>query len=344
MFKIVLVVCPVMLLVIFTNYRVDPANIFSSKKYVAGIADILSKGHNVDNITNYDQRLLQEQMALRLHRPPDVLVIGSSRVMEIGADFFPGKQVLNCGVSHANINDLIALVGLFDSLHLLPRHLVINLDPDLVGMGGSLEWQSLEGYHAYFLKKARAGSPDAAVAGGSHSTDKLLSLFSFEYFKESLAFLTKGIDKRYYDVVHRQPVANGRFFDGTICYSASFSNPDTLQVANNARVTGSKSGIPPPDTAKIRLLNSMLDFLESRQVEMEFLMLPFHYEYYRAVNAHQHNLFFSYDSLFHQIASQRHIPLSGGFDENTYGIRESQFYDMFHCSKPAIQKVFPVRP
>ncbi|MEJ0081062.1 MAG: hypothetical protein WDM78_08985 [Puia sp.] len=73
-----------------TNYLVDPANIFTSKQYVAGIASILSLGHNVDNISNYNERLLQEQRVLKLTKTPDIMVLGSSRVMEIGSDFFPG--------------------------------------------------------------------------------------------------------------------------------------------------------------------------------------------------------------------------------------------------------------
>ena len=84
--KLTLILLPVAILVISVNYFVDPANMFSSREYVSGIADILSKGNNVNNVKNYDERLLQEQMTTKLQRTPDIVVLGSSRVMAVGSE------------------------------------------------------------------------------------------------------------------------------------------------------------------------------------------------------------------------------------------------------------------
>ena len=61
LFNLFLIIVPIGLLVVMVNYFVDPANIFSGTAYVSGISDILVKGHNVDNVSNYDERALQEQ-------------------------------------------------------------------------------------------------------------------------------------------------------------------------------------------------------------------------------------------------------------------------------------------
>src|SRR5580658_2331492 len=151
--KLLIIVVPVSLLIIGINYKVDPANIFTDKQYIAGIADILTKGHNVDNLSNYDQRLLQEQMIKRLQRAPDVVVLGSSRVMEIGSSFFPGKVVLNCGVSNAEINDLYGIVGALDSLDRMPHEMVIGIDHLMLCRGKTSSWQSLYPYHQYLMRK-----------------------------------------------------------------------------------------------------------------------------------------------------------------------------------------------
>src|SRR5580698_1852135 len=79
-YNLSLIVAPLGLLVLGVNYFIDPANIFSGKAYVAGISDVLVKGHNVDNVSNYDERALQEQMVRKLPYRPDVVVLGSSRV------------------------------------------------------------------------------------------------------------------------------------------------------------------------------------------------------------------------------------------------------------------------
>ena len=142
-FKLLIIIVPVGLMIVATNYLVDPANIFSGAHYVDGIANILTRGHNVDNLSNYDERLFQEQMIKRLHKAPDIVVLGSSRVMEIGSSFFPGETVLNCGVSHGNINDLFAIIGTLDSMNKLPSEMVIGVEHWLICVGGTSEWQSL---------------------------------------------------------------------------------------------------------------------------------------------------------------------------------------------------------
>src|SRR5579863_2940442 len=220
--KLVYIVLPFFFIITIVNYTVDPANVFSAKKYVGGIADILSLGHNVDNVSNYDERLLQEQMVSRLRKTPDIVVIGASRIMEVGADFFPGKTVLNCGVSHANIHDIIAITELLDSFGRLPTQMIINLDPDLIGKGGTSEWQSLEVYHDAFLGRQTLGGKLEKKLLESNTLDKIYSFVSFEYFRQSILFIFKGSNKKFYDVQDRRPVLNGRFSDGTICYSYQY--------------------------------------------------------------------------------------------------------------------------
>ena len=74
------------------NYKVDPANIFSTNLYVKGIAEILLAGHNVDNISNYDERLLQEQMITGLKSTPHIVVLGFKSYYAGWRRFFPGKK------------------------------------------------------------------------------------------------------------------------------------------------------------------------------------------------------------------------------------------------------------
>lgn len=325
-------------MVIATNYYVDPANVFSSSTYLGGIADILTKGHNVENLFNYDGRLLQEQMVKRLHEPPDVVVIGSSRVMEIGSDLFPGKKVLNCGVSHGWIPDMAAIVGLFDSLGRMPREFVIGLDPYMIGAGGTSEWQSLSAYYGCFIRKAPGGN-EGHAEGLPNSYRKVSSLFSFDYFKSSLEFVVKRRSKKYWDAGSDTPLS-GRFSDGTISYPATYRNPDTLKISLDARNTGLRDGLPQPDSVNIDLLNQLLDFLQQRQIAVKFVMAPFHPEFYEAVNQHQPLLFHHYEQLFIQMSVKRNIPIVGGFDPEVQGIPRLQFYDMYHCSRAALHKVF----
>jgi hypothetical protein len=307
--------------------------------YVRGIADILLKGHNADNVSNYDERLLQQQMVSRIPKTPDVIVLGSSRAMEIGSDFFPGKTLLNCAVSHADIHDLIAIAGLMDSAGRMPEQVVINVDPFLVSEGNASEWKSIAAYQAHFLRVAGIGD------GGNHQDNPFLispkyaSLVSPDYFQKSLLFFTSGKKKNYRDVGLERPVVYGRFSDGTVCYSEAYTHPDTAKVAGDAAQTAAKTGMAPPDPAKTRLLEQLLDFFQSRHVRVQLIMLPVHEQYYSVVNARQANLFVQNESWFRDLAKNKSVPVSGGFDAKAFGLTPSVFYDMYHCSKAAIKSV-----
>ena len=261
--KLAAIVLPIGTLVCLVNYTVDPANIFASKSFVSNIAIILSSGHNVENVANYDERLLQEQMIIRLTNTPDIVILGSSRVMEIGTDFFRNKKVLNCGVSHANIHDLVALIGLLDSMKRLPKEIYINLDPWLISKNGTSEWQSLEVYHDYFIDKYAQNANLAKAGSLSNAIRKLNSIVSFAYFKKSVDFLLNGSTKKIIDVGSNRP-SSGRFFDGTISYPSSYTQPDTLKVAYDAAATGKKEGLGLPDSGKINLLNTFNKFFKRK--------------------------------------------------------------------------------
>jgi hypothetical protein len=336
LYHLSLILVPITLLVITANYFVDPANIFNGRAYVSGIADILLKGHNVDQVANYDERALQEQIITRLSWRPEVVVLGSSRIMELGADFFPGKKVLNCGVSHANINDLLAITGLLDSTGRLPQEVVINLDPHLVCQGGTSEWESLSAYRDHYLKEIHAQEPSHPA---SLRLEKFYSLISFEYFEKSLGFVLQRKTKRFLDVGLNRPALYGRFSDGTICYPSSYACPDTLKVTGDAGVVGGREETT-PDKTKLKQLSELLDFLAGRKIAVVFVMLPFHPQYYRKMDQRFPGMFNQYTRIFGQLALDRHIPIHGGFDANALGIPPSQFYDSWHCSRVAIKKVY----
>lgn len=336
--KLAAIVLPIGTLVCLVNYKVDPANIFASKSFVSNIAVVLSAGHNAENIANYDERLLQEQMVLRLTDTPDIVILGSSRVMEIGTDFFVNKKVLNCGVSHANIHDLVAIVGLLDSMKRLPKEIYINLDPWLISENGTSEWQSLEVYHEYFLHKYARKENSIREESLSNAMRKAYTLISFAYFKKSIDFLLNGSSKKIIDVAFDRP-SSGRFSDGTISYPSSYTQPDTLKVAYDAAATGKKEGLSQPDPGKVYLLNALLDFLKEKKVEIHFIMLPVHVEFYKAVNDNQAFLFEKYKKLFLRLAEERGISISGNFDPLVLHVGRASFYDMYHCSKAAIQSI-----
>ncbi len=337
--KLALAVVPLAILVTFTNYFADPANLFSGRSFVDSIASLLAKGHNVDGVSNYDERQLQEAIVKRINKSPEVLVLGSSRIMEVGKTFFQSASVMNAAVSHANIHDMIAITGMLDSMGRLPEKVLMNIDPSLVSLAATDEWQSLAVYHTSFMRRQHADTKASIDAQSQHKRKKLYSLVSFSYFRESVNFIAAGKKKTIIDASQEMPPHFGRYADGTICYPYNYTHPDTTVVRSNAVATASKEGLSLPDSNKIRLLEMLTDFFLQRQIKVEWVMLPYHPAYFQTVNAKQQYLFASYDALFRGMAAKKNISIYGNFNPAVSGITEADFYDMYHCSGTSIKKI-----
>ena len=98
-----------------------------------GIADILLSGHNVANIGNYDERLLQKDIIQNDQRQIDIIVLGSSRSMQINSqtinDIFQDQIFFNHAVSGASVEDYIAILDLYLEKNALPSTIIIGVDP-----------------------------------------------------------------------------------------------------------------------------------------------------------------------------------------------------------------------
>jgi hypothetical protein len=338
--KLAILFIPLGLIIMIVNVRVDPANIFSGEKYLDKITAILVSGNNVDNIANYNERLLQKKVLFKQMQSPQVLVMGSSRIMEINSLFFSDKKMLNIGVSHANINDLIAITGVVDSLKLIPRQVIINVDPFLICKGdkGTGEWKSLFTFHDYFLNK----NYGIRTAGSADETEqvfrKYYTMITFEYFKESIAFVMAGKNKEVYNVGKKPPAKYGRYADGSIAYSAAYTHPDTTLVADVSKRM-SKEIIKDIDSVKLKYLNYLIDFFRKNKTEITIVKLPFHPDYFSGVNEKQNHVFDYYENFFDNWAIQKHLNIKGGFSARKLNISRANFYDAYHCSGNSIKAI-----
>jgi hypothetical protein len=229
-------------------------------------------------------------------------------------------------------------MGAADSLGRLPRECFIGIDHFLIGEGGSTEWESLYPYHHYLIEKLNRDSGNHFVDEVPELNRRIFSLFSLNYFKASLEFLTKGNSKKYFDVAQRTPGIYGRFSDGTVCYPYKYTHPDPVQQAIDARGTGQKTGIPPADPVRFKLFTALVDHLQAHGVAIRFVMIPYHPEFYKASREHQQALFQEEEAFFRSVAEKRHIPVTGAFDADALGMPQADFYDTYHCSRAAIKK------
>jgi hypothetical protein len=135
---------PIPLFIITINYFADPANIFS-KDYEKGIVEYLVKGNNVTNVVNYKERLLQKYFIEKIEKCPDVMVLGSSRIMQIRSEVINSGRLINNGVSISTLEDCLATYYMYEKRGCSVKKVIIGLEPYMLNEGhGQSEWRYLE--------------------------------------------------------------------------------------------------------------------------------------------------------------------------------------------------------
>lgn len=147
------VVFPVFIALVIVNYFGDAAKLFS-KNFERNIVEIIDEGFNVTNITNYDERLFQKEFINRIKKRPNILILGSSRSMEINGDYFNDTNVINISVSGASIEDVIAIYQLYVLRKILPKTIIISVEPWTFNeKSGQTRWKSLsQEYNSFFQR------------------------------------------------------------------------------------------------------------------------------------------------------------------------------------------------
>ena len=341
--KIFILFIPFAIIIIATNYLVDPANVFSEDEYIDKIANIIASGNNADNIVNCNERLLQKKYLQKVKvNNPDVVILGSSRVMEIGSNIYGNKKILNAGVSHANINDLIALAGLMDELKIIPKEVVINIDPFLICKNSDAtgEWLTLKEYYRKFtIAYCSNLIKKNIVEEEGDKRKKYYSLIAFDYFQKSIEFLYKGNTKSVINIGKNIPQKFGRYANGSIAYPYKYQHPDTLITANVAKGMG-KLIVSEIDNDNFLLLKCLLDYFKKKGTSVTLLMLPYHPDFYASVNQIQKNILITYEAFYKNFAQENNIEIIGSYDAKREGLNNVDFYDTYHCNGNAIKIIF----
>lgn len=111
------------------NYTVDPSIVFHADRLASGAASALAGGLNVDGYQLGNELLLNKMCIERWSSPQEVVVLGSSRTMQITADMVGSRAFFNYSVSNAGVEDHIITYHWLRLRRLMPRVVVLGIDP-----------------------------------------------------------------------------------------------------------------------------------------------------------------------------------------------------------------------
>ena len=334
--RLVWCILPIITVLVTSNFFGDSASLFRIE-YEETIAELILDGSDVTNISNYDERLLQKELILKEEKTFNTIVLGSSRTMLIGSEIFDDQSFFNYSISHAKIQDFIAIYAMCKAQKKLPKKIIIGIDPWTFNDNDQSErWRSIGEYYYSFVKKDI--KREIIVA-------KYLQLFSVSYFQNSVFNIPKVVSgkDRPRKAEHYRGLTNTKLQDGSLRYSvlmssASMSEIDT-RVDNYLNRTN--RGIEDFEVVSRELWNDfdkLVNDIINNGIELEFFLAPYHPRVYQIVQQDFKNVLYS-ELRVRQLSDLMNIKVYGSFDPDKLNINSTDFLDAVHLRYPAIVKL-----
>jgi hypothetical protein len=331
----------------FFNFHADSAGIFRPNKGLKGVALNLLNGKMVAGyLGRSDERELQRLIVENYPRRRGIIVLGSSRTMLLRKRFIAGDvDFFNHCVSGAMIEDLVAIVGLYRRTGLLPKTVIIGVDPWMFNKNawlGADFWKILESYYDEVIAefpRASLGAKIVRNTAGSSSdpTSRYEQLINLAYTLQNWQYLQKG--KKLYvtntadvDDYVREPDGSLHFPYGfrfnTISGGPSSDLPDIIYNSFDT-LTGTQ------------LFEDLLQYLKAHGVNVVLLLPPIHPDAYRAwLQNPRFRITLQVETYLRELARRNNFKVIGSFDPSHYGFTNNDFSDAIHGHENVMKKLF----
>lgn len=328
-------------LLVSVNYWGDGARIFDSE-FERNIADIILNNQNATNITNYDDRILQKEIISRINKRPDIAVLGSSRTILINSTFYESEKFINNSVTGASLQDLIAIYQLYKNKQLLPKKIILGVDPWLFNTNNKKDrWRTLESAYESFSDKAIARNENLI-------SNELKQLFSLSYFQASLKNIPSVIKGKSNPIpsneIYNQTIT--KQVDGSLSYGNEFRNASSSEVKKKVEefVSGKIYSLENYNSISDELMtefNQFCNTIIADQVALEFILAPYHPTVYEKLQS-EYPMVEKSEKLALEFAKNNKIKSYGTFDPIRLQLNSNDFYDAMHCKQSTILKILRV--
>ena len=334
--NIALLVFPLLIVLVATNYFVDAARLFDNE-YEKTMAKIISSGQNATNIQNYNERLFQKELISDSGWQPNLVIIGSSRTMLITSELVGDSTMSNNSVSGASLRDLIAVYQIYKDSSKLPKKIIVGIDPWLFNESRKDErWRSIEEYyHKFITKRDYQGIEDSNYD----------ELFSLSYFQNSLKALPKTLlgQNQVQPSKKKYNYAATKLTDGSLAYGEKFRSASQKEIDNSEdnflaqEIYGLKD-FKFISERRWKIFNQLILDMEKNNIEIEFFLAPYSPKTFRKIRK-DYPLVLEVEEKIRQFSEVNRIKIYGSYDPKNYDLDKTFFYDGMHAKESAIETI-----
>ncbi len=331
--------CPILLLIVSTNYYFDPAYIFHHDIEDKMIKIILN-GQNVTNCTDFDERSLVSKIPKAIDKAPNILVLGSSRINYIRQEYFNNKTLINANVSSASLMDIVINYQFFKHYNRLPdEKIIIGIDP----------WFFNNNNPEYRWKRYKSVFQDF-IDGEIGLTYKLQENPISYYFQlASLSYFQSSLKSAQRNVIELIPT-DLKYNKGMTVMSdfskvgSKLSRDATLdEVREKANNYFSMHGVRINTFNEIsieltNLFENLINDIIKNNIDVELLIIPYHPKVYEIVESDFPNIIKT-ENILNDLANKHKVSIFGSFNPSEIEFDETDFLDGLHCTENAIKKL-----
>jgi peptidoglycan/LPS O-acetylase OafA/YrhL len=293
------------------------------------MAETLSKSEAIYS-TNINERMFIEHRIGVENANPDTVIIGSSRVMQIGNHNNAGSN-LNLAVSGASVEDILAIAYLATDKY-KPVRIYISADPWLFNSNsGQNRWEALS--HAYTEELGILGVDIKVNEPAVKSPIPFNQLLSRIYTEVNVNQI-------------EAPDANPELIDKI--------RKDGSRVYNIEYENSTQSAI---ELEALNALNyAMLNYKysEGNETQLEFLLRnlkddyrvflilsPYHPKVYKAMQE-KSMVYVQIEQMYKDIATRTGVQIVGSYNPAQVGCNKFEFYDGMHPKGSCMKKLLEV--
>ena len=305
----------------------------SYKNTESEMAYTLSQYPVIVAASNIDERLFVKFRTQFENLDPDLLIVGSSRIMQIG-NHNSKMNSLNLGVSGASVEDHIAILDLATS-KFNPKIILIGADPWLFNQNSTqLRWQALRKEYESALYKFNKGN--VVVGAQNFQADRV-------------------VDKRDFS-------QNARFLRGKYTKDFSIDSDTPRDYKDLIRKDGSRvyntqyTGRPQADIERefdgwmsyamrnfkyseksLELFTQLLEYY-NKDYEVILILTPYHPRLFDRF-IREKPIFLEIEEQYRSIAKEIGIKIIGSYNPNRFNCPIEDFFDAAHPNDICMERI-----
>ncbi len=277
-----------------------------------------------------DDRQFVKYRIIYENNDPKTIVVGSSRIMQIGNDIYD-KKVLNLGVSGASIEDQITISAMALE-KFSPNKIILSADPWLFNKDHNQQrWKSISKQFKYSLENIVS----------SNKKNKILDIGTFDLNQNKaekvLEKIYKLINIRKLNLEIEDAKNNQKTIilnDGKRVYAKS----DKLKNVKTKMLEYSMYTYNFSDDY-YNMYNNFINYLvKVENLNVVLVLSPYHKPSYD-LTIQKKPYYLDIEKKFKDLAKRNNIQIIGSYDSSKVGCADDSFYDAMHPDDDCMKKV-----